>query len=80
MFSINLCSTIIVETCVLKDLACDGSPHNVRSPQPFTENTIVCGSPNEVANTPDAPNKETSIHQFHGGKCYEEVQNSCQCT
>ena len=60
---------ITVETCILsKEAACAGSPHWWWSPQPVIENTVVCGSPHEIANTPDAPALQTNTYQFQSGK------------
>jgi hypothetical protein len=60
--------TLIVENCTFsEESACAGSPMYNRN-QPNLANTVVCGSPNEVANDPNLPVKSTNIYQFYGGE------------
>lgn len=69
MYQLKSQPLFLAETCTVStEVACAGQPHRYWSDQQaLLANTVVCGSPNEVANSPDAPVAATNAYQFQGG-------------
>lgn len=77
MYQLKSQPLFLAETCTVStEVACAGQPHRYWSDQQaLLANTVVCGSPNEVANSPDAPVAATNAYQFQGGTFFTSRNN-----